>query len=215
MNNHTIETFTALKADEMRAHLEQLTPSLTKVLGKPVAKRATKDAMVALYTHWLQATSTSAGQVEAPALQNIPLRTEEGRQLREAFAEKPVLEGADYPALEARVAAELAAEPDPHSQAAAKMMMVPSYGGAVMQISAPVEAAHVAQAPRGRGRRDEVAQAIRAKGDELVQLLVQTKQALGGRGNRRTRRRASALVTRAARNLPPGVTLDEALALVG
>ena len=70
-----------------------------------------------------------------------------------------------------------------------------------------------AKAPKGVGRRDEVAGAIR--GDTvLLDLLSAIKQVSGDQSNRRARRRTSALISKARRHLPPGVTLDEALSLV-
>jgi DNA polymerase-1 len=38
-----------------------------------------------------------------PALQDIPIRTEEGRRIRDAFTEKRVLVGCDYAGLEMRM----------------------------------------------------------------------------------------------------------------
>ncbi len=59
-----------------------------------------------------------------PALQNIPLRTEMGRQLREAFTTRPVL-NVDYASLEKRVEEEMRRNNDgdePHTLGHAKVL---------------------------------------------------------------------------------------------
>jgi len=49
-----------------------------------------------------------------PRLQNIPIRTEEGRRIREAFEPStPLLVDADYPTMELRLLSELARQKAP------------------------------------------------------------------------------------------------------
>jgi hypothetical protein len=56
--NKTVGEFTGLKVVEMREHLG--------LLGVRVGSRATKDVCVTAYANWLEANTTSAGQVPAP-----------------------------------------------------------------------------------------------------------------------------------------------------
>ena len=65
--------------------------------------------------HTSYAPDTATGRISSrnPNLQNIPIRSEQGRRLRKAFIAKPghVLVAADYSQIELRVAAHLADEP--------------------------------------------------------------------------------------------------------
>ena len=64
-----------------------------------------------VHTHYEQAvTATGRMQSHGPNLQNIPIRTEKGRQIRKAFVPKNedyLLLSADYSQIELRVVAEL------------------------------------------------------------------------------------------------------------
>lgn len=68
-----------------------------------------------VHTHYMQ-TVASTGRLSSkdPNLQNIPIRTEEGRQIRKAFIpadENHVLLAADYSQVELRVAAAMSGDP--------------------------------------------------------------------------------------------------------
>ncbi|MFM7272145.1 MAG: DNA polymerase I, partial [Actinomycetes bacterium] len=87
----------------------------------------------------LNQLSTSTGRIssENPNLQNIPIRTEEGKALRKAFVAEPAcgLLSADYSQIELRILAHLAEDPglidafargiDVHTVTAAKVFGVP------------------------------------------------------------------------------------------
>jgi len=68
-----------------------------------------------VHTSWNQ-TGTVTGRVSSsdPNLQNIPIRTEEGRRVRRAFAARPgwMLLGADYSQVELRILAHLSQDPN-------------------------------------------------------------------------------------------------------
>lgn len=91
-----------------------------------------------VHTHYMQ-TVASTGRLSSkdPNLQNIPIRTEEGRQIRKAFIptdENHVLLAADYSQVELRVAAAMSGDPglceafkegiDIHTATAAKVFNV-------------------------------------------------------------------------------------------
>ena len=91
-----------------------------------------------VHTHYMQ-TVASTGRLSSkdPNLQNIPIRTEEGRQIRKAFIpadDNHVLLAADYSQVELRVAAAMSGDPglceafekgiDIHSATAAKVFNV-------------------------------------------------------------------------------------------
>jgi DNA polymerase-1 len=88
----------------------------------------------------LAATSTGRLASTDPNLQNIPVRTEEGRQIREAFIPEPgnVLVSLDYSQIELRILAEVADIPalktafreglDIHAMTASEMFGVPIEG---------------------------------------------------------------------------------------
>lgn len=91
-----------------------------------------------VHTHYMQ-TVASTGRLSSkdPNLQNIPIRTEEGRQIRKAFIpadENHVLLAADYSQVELRVAAAMSGDPglceafkegiDIHTATAAKVFGV-------------------------------------------------------------------------------------------
>lgn len=87
-------TFTKLKS----TYLDTLPKNIFKKTGR-------------VHTHYEQ-TVTSTGRLQShnPNLQNIPIRTEKGREIRKAFVSKDenyVLLSADYSQIELRVAAEL------------------------------------------------------------------------------------------------------------
>lgn len=85
--------------------------------------------------HTSYAPDTATGRISSknPNLQNIPIRSEQGRRLRRAFIAKPdhLLIGADYSQMELRVAAHLSGDPamqeafrqgnDFHTETAARM----------------------------------------------------------------------------------------------
>lgn len=92
-----------------------------------------------IHTKFMQ-TITSTGRLSSiePNLQNIPVRTEEGKQLRKAFipsGEKRILIDADYSQIELRVMAHVSMDPsmieafrnreDIHASTAAKVFGVP------------------------------------------------------------------------------------------
>jgi DNA polymerase I len=100
------------------------------------------DALVqAVHTSFALA-STSTGRISSndPNLQNIPIRTEEGRKIRKAFIAEPghVLISADYSQIELRLAAHIADIPelkaafaagqDIHAMTASEMFGVPVEG---------------------------------------------------------------------------------------
>lgn len=91
-----------------------------------------------VHTHYMQ-TVASTGRLSSkdPNLQNIPIRTEEGRQIRKAFIpadDNHVLLAADYSQVELRVAAAMSGDPglceafekgiDIHSATAAKVFNI-------------------------------------------------------------------------------------------
>lgn len=71
-----------------------------------------------VHTHYEQAvTATGRLQSHGPNLQNIPIRTEKGREIRKAFVprnENYMLLSADYSQIELRVAAELSRDEEMH-----------------------------------------------------------------------------------------------------
>ena len=71
-----------------------------------------------VHTHYEQAvTATGRLQSHGPNLQNIPIRTEKGREIRKAFVprdENYTLLSADYSQIELRVAAELSRDKEMH-----------------------------------------------------------------------------------------------------
>ena len=71
-----------------------------------------------VHTHYEQAvTATGRLQSHGPNLQNIPIRTEKGREIRKAFVprnENYTLLSADYSQIELRVAAELSRDEEMH-----------------------------------------------------------------------------------------------------
>lgn len=71
-----------------------------------------------IHTHYEQAvTATGRLQSHGPNLQNIPIRTEKGREIRKAFVprnENYTLLSADYSQIELRVAAELSRDDEMH-----------------------------------------------------------------------------------------------------
>ena len=71
-----------------------------------------------IHTHYEQAvTATGRLQSHGPNLQNIPIRTEKGREIRKAFVprnENYTLLSADYSQIELRVAAELSSDEEMH-----------------------------------------------------------------------------------------------------
>ncbi len=71
-----------------------------------------------IHTHYEQAvTATGRLQSHGPNLQNIPIRTEKGREIRKAFVprnENYTLLSADYSQIELRVAAELSRDEEMH-----------------------------------------------------------------------------------------------------
>ena len=71
-----------------------------------------------IHTHYEQAvTATGRLQSHGPNLQNIPIRTEKGREIRKAFVprnENYTLLSADYSQIELRVAAELSLDEEMH-----------------------------------------------------------------------------------------------------
>jgi DNA polymerase-1 len=113
--------------------LQKLTRTYTEALVEeilPVSGRVHTSYMMA-------ATSTGRLSSTDPNLQNIPIRTEEGRKIREAFVadEGYVLVSADYSQIELRVLAHMAdiralkeafaKDTDIHSVTAARMFKVP------------------------------------------------------------------------------------------
>ena len=71
-----------------------------------------------IHTHYEQAvTATGRLQSHGPNLQNIPIRTEKGREIRKAFVprnENYTLLSADYSQIELRIAAELSRDEEMH-----------------------------------------------------------------------------------------------------
>lgn len=199
--NKTINEFTTLKVVEMRDHLGSL--------GVKIGSRATKDVCVAAYVNWLEANTTSAGQVPAtevsvkgaetgrlrsdePNLANTPLRTEEGRELQAEMAKKTqeVMVGVDYAAMESRTA------------------VLMNTGGETVSVLMP-------ERPKPRPRGDEVREALRTAPQGFLNALRALKELRGAGGNRHQRRRTAAIANQVARPLrKAGITLEEALATV-
>jgi DNA polymerase-1 len=88
---------------------------------------------------WFDQTATATGRISSnePNLQNIPVRTAQGREIRRAFAARPgwVLVDADYSQIELRILAHLSKDPgmteafrlgqDIHTRTAAEVNDVP------------------------------------------------------------------------------------------
>lgn len=109
---------------------------LNKLLStyiKPLQVLATEDPEHRVHTSYAPDTSTGRLSSRNPNLQNIPIRSEQGRRLRQAFTTEPgwKLVAADYSQLELRIAAHLSGDPlmiqafregrDFHSETAAQM----------------------------------------------------------------------------------------------
>jgi len=113
---------------------------LAKLIGtytKPLIERAMQDEGHRIYTTFKQNTITGRLSSSDPNLQNIPAKTEKGRQLRRAFVAKPghVFVIADYSQIDLRALAHFSQEPawmnafnsdgDPHKLTAAAVFKVP------------------------------------------------------------------------------------------
>ncbi len=112
--------------------LQKLTRTYTEALVEEIVPRTGR-----VHTSYMMA-STSTGRLSStdPNLQNIPIRTEEGRKIREAFVadEGHLLVSADYSQIELRVLAHMAdiqalkdafaKDTDIHSVTAARMFKV-------------------------------------------------------------------------------------------
>jgi DNA polymerase I len=113
--------------------LQKLTRTYTEALVEEIVPATGR-----VHTCYMMA-ATSTGRLSStdPNLQNIPIRTEEGRKIREAFVadEGHVLVSADYSQIELRVLAHMAdiqalkdafaKDTDIHSVTAARMFKVP------------------------------------------------------------------------------------------
>ena len=113
--------------------LSKLRSTYTEALGQAVNARTGR-----VHTSYALA-STTTGRLSSndPNLQNIPIRTEEGRRIREAFVAEPgnVLVSADYSQIELRLLAHVADIPqlkqafadniDIHAMTASEMFGVP------------------------------------------------------------------------------------------
>jgi DNA polymerase I len=113
--------------------LSKLRSTYTEALGQAINPRTNR-----VHTSYaLAATTTGRLSSNDPNLQNIPIRTEEGRRLREAFVAEPgnVLVSADYSQIELRLLAHVADIPqlkqafaegiDIHALTASEMFGVP------------------------------------------------------------------------------------------
>ncbi len=82
---------------------------------EPLIKLALADGDRRIYTSFLQ-TGTSTGRLSSkdPNLQNIPVKTEQGKQIRKGFVAKEgfVLVGLDYSQIELRLLAHFSEDPD-------------------------------------------------------------------------------------------------------
>ncbi len=113
--------------------LQKLTRTYTEALVEEIVPRTGR-----VHTSYMMA-ATSTGRLSStdPNLQNIPIRTEEGRKIREAFVadDGHLLVSADYSQIELRVLAHMAdiqalkeafaKDTDIHSVTAARMFKVP------------------------------------------------------------------------------------------
>jgi DNA polymerase I len=113
--------------------LSKLRSTYTEALGQAINKQTGR-----VHTSYALA-STTTGRLSSndPNLQNIPIRTEEGRRIREAFIAEPgnVLVSADYSQIELRLLAHVADIPqlkqafaegiDIHAMTASEMFGVP------------------------------------------------------------------------------------------
>ncbi|HYD86378.1 MAG TPA: DNA polymerase I [Vitreimonas sp.] len=116
--------------------LSKLRSTYTEALGQAINPRTGR-----VHTSYALA-STTTGRLSSndPNLQNIPIRTEEGRRIREAFVAEPgnVLVSADYSQIELRLLAHVADIPqlkqafadgvDIHARTASEMFGVPVEG---------------------------------------------------------------------------------------
>ena len=78
------------------------------------ARRSTRDTGRVHTSFALAATATGRFSSNDPNIQNIPIRTEEGRKIRRAFVAEPghLLLSADYSQIELRLAAHVADIPE-------------------------------------------------------------------------------------------------------
>lgn len=260
-----IDEFKKLKRDDMFVKLAASAPDLVK--GKT---RAKKEELVEIYETLLKQTelsnevideviaeekdihtqaaeeafkaNTETGRFpsDEPNLQNTPLRTEEAKELRDAFASDVVMP-ADYSPVEARIAASMMSVEmsDKEKQVAQAMGLgglaqasmdaydrEKPYGGGLPKNTAVLsghehvvgvtgDRSMVTDAPVGVvvSRKAQVERELaKLKHPQLV--LIATYKHVPKNGNRRQRKMAESLLKRVRKFLPKGITIDEAMAVL-
>lgn len=165
------------------------------------------------------------------AMQNIPLRTEEAKQIRDALAEKTPDLGIDYASLEQRVASEHGFSPEDMTVGGIAKASMDSFdrekpygsslpaGTAILdggtRVSTGIEGSMVTDEAVGVvvSRRAVVVRAVQKLSRDQLMVLAHYK-ALPRNGNRRQRKIAESLLRQIRRFLPKGITLDEAVAVL-
>lgn len=171
-----------------------------------------------------QPNESNRPKADGPALQNIPIRTEEAKEIRDAFAKEVPPVGADYGEVERRVAAAMGLGNVEQVVMDAYDREKPYGGGlpagmAILKDEAFVpgrgKKTRVASAPVGVviSRRQVVETALAKLGRDKLQVIANYK-GVPAHGNHRMRRIKKALHRQIMKFLPKGITLDEAMAVL-
>lgn len=244
-----VESFEGLTQADMVAELRKADPErakgqsrarkadLVELYRKVMAEKLAPDGYVANtgtgrlrsdrpnHSNAPQADRSPTGRTAAePVIQNIPLRTEEGKQLAKALRETEEVTYQDLSALETRLAEVLENDPttvvvtgvaptvthplnvEPQSVVLYDEAHVLSSGAEYPMMSdQPVEMV----VPR----KETVVREVSRLGQDKIQILARYK-AVPKNGNRRMRKIRSALARKIFRFLPKGVTLEEAVGVL-
>lgn len=208
--------------------------------GVPTLDEAMKEGLARGELAAVMADPKHHGSVNVGALQNTPLRTEEAKELRDAFAE-PLAVPADFTEIETRIAASMMSVEmsDKEKQVAQAMGLgglaqasmdaydrEKPYGGGLPKNTAVLsghehvvgvtgDRSMVTDAPVGVvvSRRAQVERELaKLKHPQLV--LIATYKHVPKNGNRRQRKLAESLLKRVRKFLPKGITIDEAMAVL-